>query len=455
MVPSPKPYTTTGMRYFCVCSVVLFAKTWSVIASESRFSYNTFDNYNPRRWHYVSTDDSTSNQCNGNLQSPIAIPTLKCTVFQDYTFDTIRECYLDDMEYSITDHNLDATTNQQCALKDPLQSDVLWVLNSFHLHLGWEHQLEKDVPNWNYHTAKQVELHLVHSKQSSDNYQSDDESKLGVAIRFEVQKDAGDHPIVAQLLSHWSSVQNDCTGAVSQSYSGMYESSVDDVYNLLSSTEPFYRYNGSLTTPPCRQGVTWFVTQQVRFISTVQFEAMTGLLVGYRNDECTLATVASDWNRTARPLQQRNGRTVDLVCSCVRRQERQLVALVVSLILVSVVVAGFVLWQSRRTMLAKYFSPSVKESLFSVEQTGSMQFQAYVSSRAHNVTSSTLHRYHPSGWVHAPCSLASARPVGSRLTVRRRSSPGAFEPTPAKSNTERLEKKGSCHTSSGDPSNDS
>ena len=58
----------------------------------------------------------------------------------------------------------------------------------------------------------------------------------------------------------------------------------------------FYTWSGSLTTPPCTEGVTWMLSTNVATISTEQIEAFTAL-----------------YPLTARPTQPTNGRSICFV----------------------------------------------------------------------------------------------------------------------------------------------
>jgi len=64
-----------------------------------------------------------------------------------------------------------------------------------------------------------------------------------------------------------------------------------DMLNAMQS--PYYRYDGSLTTPPCSEGVKWFVSTTTQQVSEAQVQQF---ILSFR--------------RNARPVQNKNGRTV-------------------------------------------------------------------------------------------------------------------------------------------------
>lgn len=68
-----------------------------------------------------------------------------------------------------------------------------------------------------------------------------------------------------------------------------------DINNLLPKNRAYYTYGGSLTTPPCSEGVTWFVLKHPSHISAVQ-----------------LSQFAHRYAMNARPVQPLNGRTVQV-----------------------------------------------------------------------------------------------------------------------------------------------
>lgn len=72
-----------------------------------------------------------------------------------------------------------------------------------------------------------------------------------------------------------------------------------DVRHIKRSTRKYFRYIGSLTTPPCTENVIWNVLGKVRTISQEQVAALKfPLNLEYKNN--------------SRPVQQLNGRRVQL-----------------------------------------------------------------------------------------------------------------------------------------------
>lgn len=66
-----------------------------------------------------------------------------------------------------------------------------------------------------------------------------------------------------------------------------------DVKDMLPSYSSYYRFNGSLTTPPCSEGVRWFVLKEAKSLSEGQEQLMSDVM-GENN----------------RPLQAKNARVV-------------------------------------------------------------------------------------------------------------------------------------------------
>ena len=140
-----------------------------------------------------------------------------------------------------------------------------YALVQFHFHLPSEHTINgKHFP---------MEVHFVH--QSADN-------KLAVVGLFveEGAHNAVFDAVLANLPREKGKEMH-------------FTSVLVDVDELLPVNRSTYRYTGSLTTPPCSEGVTWTVFTNPTHVSAKQIAALRDLL--------------HDNNRPAQPL---NGRIV-------------------------------------------------------------------------------------------------------------------------------------------------
>ncbi|KAG7363718.1 Eukaryotic-type carbonic anhydrase [Nitzschia inconspicua] len=70
----------------------------------------------------------------------------------------------------------------------------------------------------------------------------------------------------------------------------------------------FYRYDGTLTEPPCT-GITWFVMQRPMIISLTQLAQIRRLLFTHRDSNCRLTSVHNADQSVARPVFRGNGQT--------------------------------------------------------------------------------------------------------------------------------------------------
>ncbi|KAF0889474.1 hypothetical protein E2562_024533 [Oryza meyeriana var. granulata] len=127
-----------------------------------------------------------------------------------------------------------------------------------------------------------LELHLVH--------QSDADG--GLAVISVLYKVGSPDSFYLQLKDHLAELGGDeCDFSKEDS---SVAAGVVQMRSLQKRTGSYFRYVGSLTTPPCAENVVWNVLGKVREISKEQLDALTAPLP----------------TKDARPAQPLNGRTV-------------------------------------------------------------------------------------------------------------------------------------------------
>jgi carbonic anhydrase len=140
-----------------------------------------------------------------------------------------------------------------------------YALVQYHFHGPSEHHVAGD--------SFPMEMHLVH-KSADDRL-----AVVGVLIR-EGRANAAFDPV-------WSHLPATKGAEV------VHDSVMVDVDDLLPKARTSYRYDGSLTTPPCSEGVKWFVLTTPIELSAAQIAAFRAVLVGNN-----------------RPVQPLNGRVI-------------------------------------------------------------------------------------------------------------------------------------------------
>jgi carbonic anhydrase len=142
--------------------------------------------------------------------------------------------------------------------------DRRFELTQFHFHSASEHKVDGK--------AYPLEIHFVHRN---------DQKQLAVVGVF---VEAGEENLGAREI--WKHLPpNEVTAP---------KTHADVIVNgrdLLPAEGNYFRYMGSLTTPPCTEGINWFVLRQPIVMSQAQIDAMATILHG-----------------NARPIQARNDR---------------------------------------------------------------------------------------------------------------------------------------------------
>jgi carbonic anhydrase len=144
--------------------------------------------------------------------------------------------------------------------------DTPFSLVQFHLHSPAEHPVAGSV--------EPLEMHFVH--QAADG----ERAVLGVLVS--VGRENAEFQLLAQSFPHSAGDQTRVEIPV-------------DLQRLLPSSRRAYRYPGSLTTPPCTEGIRWMVLAKPIRISEHQLEQLHEIVEG-----------------NARPAQPRNSRPLVL-----------------------------------------------------------------------------------------------------------------------------------------------
>jgi carbonic anhydrase len=218
----------------------------------------------PRGAEHWSELDPAYAACNtGKAQSPVDIrnpePANLPVLRFEYHSGPLQ--YLINNGYTIRVNYHDAGDNGNFLYV----GDVRYRLTQFHFHRPSEETIRgKPYP---------MVAHFMH--------ESSDGKIAGVAVFLEVGKP---NPTVQQIWDHMPEVKGD-----EEAIPGV---SVDPA-SLLPPDRAYYTYTGSITAPPCTEGVTWIVLKTPVEVSAEQVTAFAKL---YPHD--------------VRPVQPLNGRAV-------------------------------------------------------------------------------------------------------------------------------------------------
>ncbi|HWL25955.1 MAG TPA: carbonic anhydrase family protein [Ureibacillus sp.] len=229
--------------------------------NEAKQVYWTYEEENgPTKW--VSVDPSYLACGGGNEQSPINITD--ASVWEKQIFENVE------LDYYPTKFLIE-NTGYTIEAKDPTAKNMLTIdgndyqLKGVHFHIPSEHQLNGQTFN--------MEGHLVHQTK---------EGKIAV-IGFLIEEGK----VNTDFAEMWSLLPTEKTEQPVELKHSI------DLLEVLPNDKTMYQYSGSLTTPPCTEGVTWILYKQPVEMSAQQIEAFAHI-----------------FHQNARPLQPLNNRKV-------------------------------------------------------------------------------------------------------------------------------------------------
>ncbi|KAI4341970.1 hypothetical protein MLD38_026637 [Melastoma candidum] len=158
-----------------------------------------------------------------------------------------------------------------------LLNGMNYSLKQLHWHSPSEHTLDS--------TRYALELHLVHSARNG--------SLAVIAILYDYGRA---DPFIAKVTNQLKELARDSCSADEESHIPL---GVISIRQFKRSTRKYYRYVGSLTSPPCTEQVTWTILGKVRSVSKEQVELLR-------------APLGADYKNNSRPVQPLEGRQIEL-----------------------------------------------------------------------------------------------------------------------------------------------
>lgn len=232
---------TNSNRAILLFIVVIFA--FLKVSHAERLEFSYIGGKSPEFWHLLSNETTICQT--GTKQSPIDI------LPQDLkTFAKPPSPMFNNAKNVESIHNGNTVEIFSGTEGVPLPAEITiegekYELQQFHFHTPSEHRVNG--------RHRDIEQHLVFKSKSE---------KISVVAVF---YDVSDKPSMFMMP-----ITNDlpkCKGEKKKLKKVELSSLLIDTKNI---TEAF-TYSGSLTTPPCTEGVTWYVNQSVQDISLDQF----------------------------------------------------------------------------------------------------------------------------------------------------------------------------------------
>jgi len=251
---SSRSFCRTALFAFILSLAGLSAVTTAQEAHPPHWTYEGKEG--PKQWGNL---DSSYSACSiGHTQSPIDIKGARKADLPTLKFD------YHSVPLNIIDNGHTIQVNYAPGSTLTV-GEKIYTLKQFHFHHPSEEQVDGK-------TFRLV-AHLVHA---------DADGRLAVvAVLFEL---GSANPLIDAL---WTNIPSE-----KQKPQDVPSVSIE-VHDLLPKERDYFTYAGSLTTPPCSEGVSWFVLKGYATVSPQQ-----------------VAAFAKIYPMNARPIQPTNGREI-------------------------------------------------------------------------------------------------------------------------------------------------
>jgi carbonic anhydrase len=258
------------MKSLSLIALLLFSAT--LVLSRAPRQLQSLEDFT-----YSSHGGDWSSTCSsGSLQSPINIDPSGITCDKSMMFEMT---FNDDVSVSLDQSSL--AINGTGVISELFATDINGILTGYEaeyfvLHYPAEHQIDD--------TSYDLELQIVHYIKDSFEVKGLTNKKWA---------------IVSILFSADGSSSNAFIEALVPSSIGTGSTVILNTQTVLGdvlpTTIPYYTYQGSFTTPTCKENVNWYVVETIQSVTSSQLSAIKTLIGSTGNN---------------RALQDTNDRTI-------------------------------------------------------------------------------------------------------------------------------------------------
>lgn len=259
-----------------LASLCLAATPMAFGAETPHFAYS--GDHGPQNWSSLSPDFAAC--AAGKSQSPVNIAGMHHASLPklNVSYSTLATNFVNNGHAVQANYGAGSTLSDDYHAAAPYKAhvnyesgstighlDSTFELKQFHFHSPSEHQRDgKNLP---------AEVHFVHADADGNL------AVIGVFVEI-----GAAHPTIAQL---WQKIP------ATEGQANALDSPIS-ANDLLPADRGYFYYPGSLTTPPCSEGVRWIVMKQPITMSEEQVAALRAS-IGFANN---------------RPVQPLNGRII-------------------------------------------------------------------------------------------------------------------------------------------------
>ncbi|CAL5001554.1 unnamed protein product [Urochloa decumbens] len=247
---------------------------------ESEFSYVPGAPNGPDRWGEINASWATCSD--GQMQSPIDLSHDNATLvrslgYLNYTYRPTNA--------SVVNRGHDIMLNFTGDAGSLVINGTAYYLKQLHWHTPSEHRVGG--------RRYDMELHLVHVHEAAAGEELEQPAVAVVSVLYEKS-------LISVLLPDpFLKTLEPAIRRVRDIRGREEPVGVVDPDGATATGSVYYRYMGSLTTPPCTEGVVWTVFQNPRRVAGYQLELLK-------------EAVVDGYEKNARPLQDVNDRDISI-----------------------------------------------------------------------------------------------------------------------------------------------